>query len=254
MDKKELKEFLDEKYYTYNSKSFIDEDPISIPHRFSLPRDIEIAGFIAATFAWGQRKTIINKSLDLIRLMDNAPYEFLTGANDLEKDSFMKFVHRTFSGTDCVYFLKALRNIYKNNGGIGEIIQNNFVNTGSLKHSLITFRNIFLSFSPETRTCKHIANIEKGVAGKRLNMYLRWMVRKDGPVDFGLWKKIPSKALYMPLDLHTSNVSRKLGLLSRKHNDWKAVEELTDNLKKFDPHDPVKYDFALFGLGIYEGF
>ena len=254
MKQEEIRDFLEQKYRLYNSESFINEDPVLIPHLFSVKEDIEISGFIAATLAWGQRKTILKKSRELLCMMDNAPYDFLLNAENSDIEKLSGFKHRTFNGIDCTYFIKTLKNIYRKYGGIGEIIESNYIKNKSIAESIICFRNkFFMPDSPE-RTKKHFSDISKGSTGKRLNMYMRWMIRNEGPVDFGIWNKIPPSALFIPIDLHTGNVSRKLGLLRRKQNDWKAVEELTEMLKKFDPDDPVKYDFALFGLGIYENF
>lgn len=249
-----LKEFLEEKYLLYNTPNFIVDDPISIPHTFHLKEDIEIAGFIAASLAWGQRPTIINKCKQLLSWMDYAPYEFVMNAQDSDLEKFREFKHRTFNGEDCFYFIKALKNIYQSHGGLEKVFSEAYMRYGEMKGTLRIFREVFMSYSPLNRTEKHVANVEKGSGAKRLNMFLRWMVRKEGKVDFGLWNKIPTSSLYMPLDLHTGNVSRKLEILTRKQNDWRAVDELTSQLRKLDANDPVKYDFALFGLGIYEGF
>ncbi len=254
MDKKDLKDFLEEKYLEYNTLQFIQNDPVSVPHQFSIKEDIEIAGFLAASLAWGQRVTIINKCNLLLGLMDNAPFEFLRFSKEHDLKRFYKFIHRTFNGDDCFYFIKALKLLYVNHGGISKIINKTYAKYGNLKEALTEFRKLFLSFSPLPRTGKHVANVQNGAGGKRLNMFLRWMVRTEGPVDFGIWEHIPTSALFVPLDLHTGNVSRKLGLLTRKQDDWRAVEELTENLRLLDKKDPVKYDFALFGLGVNENF
>jgi uncharacterized protein (TIGR02757 family) len=251
----DLKAFLDEKYEKYNSCDFITSDPIQIPHLFNDPLDIEISAFLAATIAWGQRVTIIKNSHRLIALMDNAPYDFIMNAGKEDLKRFEYFVHRTFNGTDCVFFIKSLQNIYKKHGGLGMLFQRNYLQTKEIKETLIHVRKVFFEIHHQQRTEKHFSNVEKGASAKRLNMYLRWMVRNDNRgVDFGLWSKIPASALYLPLDLHTGNVARKIGLLHRKQNDWRAVEDVTVNLRKLDPNDPVKYDFALFGLGIFEKF
>lgn len=247
----ELKEFLDHKYNEYNVPGFIQDDPISIPHSFSKKEDIEISGFLAATIAWGNRKSIINNAEKLMKLMGYFPHEFLMNASDKDLTGFSEFVHRTFNGTDTVYFLKALRNIYTNHGGLEDVFTLGYNTNGNLKGTLAYFRQVFFELPHETRTEKHVANVLKKSTGKRLCMYLRWMVRNDGRgVDFGLWKGISSSALMLPLDVHTRTISQKLGLLERTQNDWQAVEEVTSNLAKFDPNDPVKYDFALFGLGV----
>lgn len=251
----ELKLFLDEKVAWYNHPRFIDTDPISIPRQFSRKEDIEIAGFLAATIAWGQRPTIIRNSNRLMELMEQQPYAFLMESSDADFDRFAGFVHRTFNEVDCRYFMKALRDIYRDFGGLEKLFGTAFDETGNMKETIARFREIFLSFDAEKRTGKHVANPLKGSSAKRINMYLRWMVRNaKGGVDFGLWNAIPASALMMPLDVHSGRVGRSLGLLSRKQNDWRAVDELTSALRAFDPADPVKYDFALFGLGVFEKF
>jgi len=253
----DLKAFLDEKSDFYNHPGFIADDPISISHQFSKKEDIEIAGFLTATIAWGNRKSIIknaNQLMKLMQWMDFAPYDFITGFSESDLGPFRGFVHRTFNGSDCVSFLFALKNIYQNRGGL----ENLFVpgpQYTSMKESISRFRQVFFEVPHDRRTEKHLADPMRNASAKRLNMYLRWMVRQDDKgVDFGIWQSIDPALLMCPLDIHTGNVARKLGLLSRKQNDWKAVEELTSNLRKFDSADPVKYDFALFGLGIYEKF
>ncbi|MCX6296941.1 MAG: TIGR02757 family protein [Bacteroidetes bacterium] len=255
-----LKDFLDEKYDIYNRPDFIDSDPISIPHQFSIKEDIEIAGFLAATIAWGQRVTIINNANKMMKIMGNSPCDFIMHAKQKEINSFNNFVHRTFNGEDAAFFIKSLKNIYKNHGGL----ENTFLplktdNEQSSDFSLtaiMNFRKIFFSIDHPGRTRKHVSSPDANSSSKRLCMYLRWMVRKDKRgVDFGIWnsKLLPSY-LMCPLDVHSGNVARKLGLLNRTQNDWKAVIELTTNLRKLDSKDPVKYDFALFGLGVFEKF
>jgi uncharacterized protein (TIGR02757 family) len=249
----ELKDFLEEKYLQYNSINFIESDPVSIPHLFSRKEDIEIAAFLSATIAWGQRPTIIRNAYRLLELMDHVPFDFLTNGSNPEIERFTGFVHRTFNGEDCRYFMIALSEIYRYHGGLEAVFVSGYEKHGTIKGAITWFRELFLSFYPEVRTQKHIANPDKGSTAKRLNMFLRWMVRHDKcGVDFGLWKKIPASALMMPIDVHSGNVARKLGLLSRKQNDWEAVEELTANLRLFNSADPVKYDFALFGVGVFE--
>ncbi|SRR6056297_252826 len=255
MDNKEIKEFLDEKYDQYNCKKFIQSDPIQIPKQFEDPKDIEIAGFLSATIAWGQRRTIITNMNRLLNKMNNTPYEFITEADDDDLIEFSDFKHRTFNGEDCIFFLKSLQNIYKNHGGLGSLFQNSYKKKKDIPAVLKEFRNIFFEIPHPARTQKHVADISKKSSAKRLNMFLRWMVRRDSKeIDFGIWDKIATEDLFIPLDIHSGNVARKLGLLKRKQNDWHAVEELTGKLRKFDPHDPVKYDFALFGLGVFENF
>ena len=253
--KTETREFLDEKANKYNHPGFIETDPIQIPALFTTKENIEIAGFLSATLAWGQRPTIIRNSLKLISLMNNDPIEFLLNTPEDEWDIFQDFKHRTFNGTDCIYFLKSLKNIYQKHGGLEQVFTQGFRNEKTIFGSLIHFRKVFFELGHEHRTEKHVSNVEKGAAAKRLNMYLRWMTRSDkAGVDFGLWKQIPASALMLPLDVHTGNVARKLGLLTRTQNDWQAVEEITAKLREFDTEDPIKYDFALFGLGVFEKF
>lgn len=251
MDFHELKEFLDEKYLEYNVPGFIADDPVSVPHLFDKKEDIEIAAFLTATIAWGNRKSIINNANSLMKCMGWYPHEFITNASEKDFQPLSGFVHRTFNGTDLFFFLKSLQNIYLTQGGLQAVFQKGYSESGSLYGSLIHFRRVFLETPHEKRSEKHVANVAAKSSGKRLCMFLRWMVRNDRRgVDFGLWGGIPPSALMLPLDVHTGTVSRELGLLKRKQNDWQAVEEVTANLRKFDPGDPVKYDFALFGLGV----
>jgi len=251
----ELKEFLDEKYLLYNNPSFIEKDPVSIPHRYTTDQDREIAGFLAATIAWGRRDLILKSAVRLMEIMGDAPYDFILNARDDTMQKAAIFVHRTFNGHDCGFFFKALRNIYLNYNSMEEIINKGTEAGGDIVSGLTNLRQFFFSLPHQCRTTKHFADVEKGAAGKRLFMFLRWMVRNDGRgVDFGIWKKIKPSQLYIPLDFHTGNTARKLGLLQRKQNDFKAVRELTEVLRQFDPEDPVKYDFALFGLGVSERF
>ncbi len=250
----DIKNLLDEKYHQFNNTSFIETDPICIPHQFTKKQDIEIAALLVATIAWGQRKSIIANGNKLMHLMDYTPYEFIKYAKEKDFNPFKKFVHRTFNGEDCIFFLKSLQKIYSKNVSLEEV----FVaqsNNESCKENIISFRNEFLKPKHLPRVEKHVSNPDKNSSAKRLCMFLRWMVRKDKHgVDFGIWNKIDSSKLCMPLDVHTGNVSRSLGLLIRTQNDWTSVEELTNNLKLFDAKDPVKYDFALFGLGAFEGW
>ena len=251
----EIKAFLEEKYLQYNNPSFIECDPISIPHGFPESRDREISGFLTASIAWGRRDLILRSSRLLLELMDNSPYEFIMSANENELLRFTRFVHRTFNGTDCIYFIRGLRHIYSNFGSMEDVLLHGMKGSGSVKDGLAYLRSIFFSLPHAIRNEKHFADVTGGAAGKRLNMFLRWMVRKDNfGVDFGIWEKVDPARLYIPLDLHSGNTARRLGLLTRKMNDWKAVEELTEILREFDPSDPVKYDFALFGLGVNEKF
>jgi uncharacterized protein (TIGR02757 family) len=251
MNFNELTLFLDEKVVEFNTSAFIEEDPICIPHQFSTKSDIEIIGFLVATISWGKRQMIINNGNKLVEIMGGQPHDFIlnASANDL-KD--LQFVHRTFNAIDLTYFIKALQAIYTS----GSSLEAEFSKTaGGMNHKIAGFRDSFLSFGNEKRTEKHISNPLKNSSTKRLNMYLRWMVRTDKKgVDFGIWNSIKASELYCPLDVHTGNVGRKLGFITRKANDWKALEELMIPLRKMDPIDPVKYDFALFGLGVYEKF
>lgn len=250
-----IQSFLDQKVNSFNHTSFIETDPIQVPALFTTKENIEIAGFLAATLAWGQRPTIIRNAMRLITLMNNNPIEFLMNTPEDEWDGFADFKHRTFNSTDCLFFLKSLRNIYLNHGGLEQVFTLGFQKDQTIFTALVHFRKVFFELEHEHRTEKHVSDVLKGAAAKRLNMYLRWLVRTDkAGVDFGLWKKIPASALMLPLDVHTGNVARKLGLLTRTQNDWRAVEEITAKLREFDPTDPIKYDFALFGLGVFEGF
>lgn len=250
-----VKELLDEKYLLYNNKKFIENDPISVPHAFSKKEDIEIAAFFAAILAWGNRKSIIHNASRLMDLMDRSPHSFIIHHSPKELVSFKNFVHRTFNGEDCVFFIRALKNIYLKYGGLEKAFDHEaFANEPRLKCSISRFRKLFLKTEHAQRSEKHISEPLKKSSAKRLCMFLRWMVRKDKKgVDFGIWNNFTPAELYLPLDVHTGNISRRLGLLQRKQNDWLAVEEVTDILRRFDPKDPVKYDFALFGLGIDKG-
>lgn len=253
MVSEDIKSLLDDAVLQYNHPDFIKDDPIQIPHQFSRKEDIEIAGFLSATIAWGQRKSIIKNAKRLMELMDNSPYDFLMDDDFLEerKGEILQFVHRTFNGEDCFYFLKSLQNIYKNGGGLEKIFTDGYNKEKTIFGALEYFRTAFLEISHEKRVEKHLSDVISNSSAKRLNMYLRWMVRNDeNGVDFGLWKEIPMSALMLPLDVHTGNVSRNLGLLTRKQNDWKAVEQITEILRTFDANDPIKYDYALFGLGV----
>jgi len=249
-----IKQLLDNRLFQYNRFDFIDSDPIQIPHRFSRKEDIEIAGFLTATISWGQRKSIIKNAYCLMELMDNTPHDFLLEADTSDWDRVSRFVHRTFNGDDCLFFLQSLKNIYIHHDGLENVFNTGYKTDDSIFSALTYFREIFISIPHDKHVTKHISNVSSNSAAKRLNMFLRWMVRKDdSEVDFGLWKEIPSAALMLPLDVHTGNVARALGLLERKQNDWKAVTEITSVLCSFDSVDPIKYDFALFGIGVYEG-
>lgn len=252
--KKELKSFLDLKVEMYNRNSFIASDPIQIPHQFSKKEDIEIAGFLSATIAWGNRIMIIRNAKKMMEIMDNSPFDFIMNHSSKDLESITGFVHRTFNSYDLQYFIKSLQNIYQNHGGL-ECILKPLKGDINYQNSITEFKTIFFELQHEVRTEKHISNPLKNSAAKRIHMYLRWMVRKDTKgVDFGLWKTHSPAFLSCPLDVHSGNVARKLGILTRKQNDWKAVHELDTKLRSFDVKDPVKYDFALFGLGVFEKF
>jgi uncharacterized protein (TIGR02757 family) len=249
----QLYKILEEKASYYNNPQFIETDPISIPHLFSKKEDIEISGFLAATLAWGQRVTIIRKSRELMERMGNSPYDFVINASGKELEVLNTFVHRTFQADDCLYFIHALQEIYKYYSGLEKVFEDGYHSNRSIKDAIHHFRTIFFSSEHLHRSRKHLADPTTGSASKRINMFLRWMVRNDNKgVDFGIWKGISPADLMCPLDLHSGKVARKLGLLNRKQDDWQAVEELTSSLRIFDPLDPVKYDFALFGSGVNE--
>lgn len=254
----ELKAFLDAKVDQYNRPDFIENDPIVIPHAFSKKQDIEIMGFWAAILAWGQRKTIINKCRELIQLMDSSPYDFIMNHQESDLKPFLSFKHRTFNDLDTLYFIRFFNQYYQKSDTLETaFIPKNQVVELNMEHMLNTFRNHFFSIDADfpKRTMKHVSAPSQKSSCKRLNMFLRWMVRKDDRgVDFGIWNRINPSDLVCPIDLHVERVARKLGLIERKQLDWLTAIELTENLKQFDPHDPVKYDFALFGLGIEEGF
>lgn len=252
MEREEVKDYLDELNYRYNRHEFITDDPISVPHRYSRNEDIEIAGFLSSTIAWGQRKTIVRNGHRMMEMMDDAPYDFILNATDSDLVQLDGFVHRTFNDFDFRYFVLSLQNIYRNHGGLGDFFENEYQNREDIRPVISEFWKLFFQLPSETRTRRHLSSIDRGSACKRLNMFLKWMVRRDGNgVDFGIWDKISPSALYLPLDVHSGNTSRGLGLLTRRQNDWKAVEEVTANLRAFDAEDPVKYDFALFCAGIY---
>lgn len=249
----QLYDWLEEKSSFYNTPLFIENDPISIPHRFNKKEDIEISGFLAATLAWGQRVTIIKKSNELLNLMENVPHDFVMNASENELNRLKSFVHRTFQPDDCMYFIYALHEIYCQNSSLEKLFTEGYNKNHSIREAIFHFRERFFSCGHLSRTRKHVPNPMKGAAAKRINMFLRWMVRNDHKgVDFGIWKNISTADLMCPLDVHAGNIARSLGLLQRKQDDWLAVEELTANLSTFDPHDPVKYDFALFGTGVNE--
>ncbi len=250
MKLKEIKLYLDQQHDKYNRIDFIENDPILIPHLFTRKEDIEISGFFAATFAWGQRITIINKSKLFLSLMDNDPFNFISQAKPSDLKPFKKFVHRTFNGDDAIFLIQQLQFIYQKYGSL----ENSFLNhhqANQLPATLANWKNELLKTTPDHHCKKHFGNPLENSTAKRLLMFFRWMVRNDKhSVDFGIWKHFKPSELYIPLDVHTGNVSRMLGLLNRQQNDWKSVEELTIKLRKMDAKDPIKYDFALFGTGV----
>ena len=250
----DLKDFLDEKSYQYESLEFIKDDPILVPHSFTKKEDIEISGFITSIISWGNRKSIINSAKKIIEFMDYSPFDFIL--NHTNKDLYKEgeSIHRTFNSTDLNYFIVSLKRIYKDYNGLEDILSNNS-NGNDLQKRISTFKEIFFSLDHPTRTRKHLPSPIDGSSAKRFNMFLRWMVRSNEKgVDFGLWNKIDKSELSLPLDVHTGRIARLLGLLKRNTNDSRAVEEINLKLREMDPKDPVKYDFALFGLGVYENF
>lgn len=254
LKKQDLKDFLEEKVILYNNPKFIESDPIQIPHQFSKKEDIEIAAFLTSTIAWGNRKSIIKNANRMMEMLDHSPFEFVTQHQKSDLERFEGFVHRTFNSEDLKQFVISLHHIYQNHQGLEAVFAKHAENT-SLQHSIHNFKNVFFEQPHLERTKKHVSDPLKNSAAKRINMFLRWMVRKDNNgVDFGIWETLYPSQLSCPLDVHSGNVARKLGLLKRKQNDGKALNELDRALRKLDSKDPVKYDFALFGLGIFEGF
>lgn len=251
-----LKYFLEEKYLQFNNPEFILNDPIAVPHLFTEPGDIETAGFLTAVISWGRREMIAKAGFELMRRMDFKPAEFVMHASDEEIASLAGFVYRTFNAVDAMVFVYSLRDVCNN----FKTLENAFFDPLPIQENVLAiaisrFKQRFFGMSDPGRSGKHLSDPLRNAAAKRINMFLRWMVRSDGRgVDFGIWKSIPPSCLICPLDLHSANVAHKLGLLTRNQNDWKAAMELTENLRNFDPFDPVKYDFALFGLGWYERF
>ena len=251
-----LKPLLSEKLKLYNQPSFIPGDPISIPHQFSKIQDIEIAGFFAAILAWGNCTTIINNCNRLLGWMDRAPHDFVLNFTDPDLKPFLQFVHRTFNATDLLYFVSFLQQHYRHANSLEDaFVPGKTYKAGNVEQALITFHNYFFSFEHPQRTEKHIATPARRSACKRLNMYLRWMVRRDkGGVDFGIWRKIGSHQLVCPLDVHVARVAHRFGLLPDIRANWQQAVLLTEQLKILDPTDPAKYDFALFGLGMAERY
>tara|TARA_B100000482_G_C12612191_1_gene299546 strand:- start:3059 stop:3826 length:768 start_codon:yes stop_codon:yes gene_type:complete len=249
--KNDLKNFLDDMYIKYNKKLFIEKDPIQIPHKFSLKEDIEISAFLTSIISWGNRKMIINNANKMMTIMGNSPYDFIINANGKQIER-ISFVHRTFNSYDLRFFIYSLKNIYLNHGGLERVFLLE-ENEDKMFESISRFRNIFFSIEFPKRTLKHISNPLKKSSCKRINMFLRWMVR-DCNVDLGLWKNIPTSKLSCPLDTHSLRMSQKLRLVKRKTNDLLTLNELDKSLRSFDPEDPVKYDFSLFGLGVEKDF
>ena len=246
---KDLKEFLEEKYLQYNNKTFVQFDPIKIPHSFTKKEDIEISAFLTSIISWGNRKMIIKNAKDLMNKMDSSPYDFIINSNQKDIES-IDFCHRTFNSIDLHFFIKSLKNIYINHGGLEKIFSVNYDDKWLFKN-IKNLKEIFFSIDHPIRTKKHISDPSKGSACKRINMFLRWMIRKDTHgIDFGIWNKISPSKLSCPLDTHTNRIARKLGLIKRKQNDIKTLKELDLKLRKFDKKDPVKYDYALFSIGI----
>lgn len=254
MTRKELKDFLDAKTIQYNNLEFIETDPVQIPHLFTKKEDIEIAGFLAATISWGNRKSIITNCHKMMDLLDQSPYDFVINHTESDLEPLNHFVHRTFNGIDFITFIKGLKHIYTNHNGMESVFAKH-AKDNNLQTSIHEFKKVFFEIEHLKRSEKHISDPLKKSAAKRLNMFLRWMVRNDkNSVDLGIWKSLSPSQLSCPLDVHSGNVARKLGLVKRKQNDAKALNELDSSLRKLDPKDPVKYDFALFGLGVFEDF
>jgi len=250
----ELKSFLDAKVEQYNNPKFIESDPIQIPHQFSKKEDIEIAGFLTATIAWGNRKSIIKNANRMMQLLDHAPHDFVLNHLESDLEKLTSFVHRTFNGLDFIQFIKSLNHIYTNHNGM-EAVFVKHAEKDSLQQSIHKFKSVFFEIEHLSRTQKHVGDPLKNSAAKRINMFLRWMIRTDNcGVDFGIWDSLSPAQLSCPLDVHSGNVARKLGLLKRKQNDAKALREFDISLRQLDSNDPVKYDFALFGLGVFESF
>lgn len=250
----ELYDLLERLHDRYNRPEFIADDPVGVPHAFEGRDDREVAGLLVSTVAWGNRRAIVRSGRRMVRMMDGAPHDFVLHASDREVEGLRGFVHRTFNGGDLVDFVRAIRGICTRHGGIGRMVEASYARTGDMRRVLEEFRREFLAVPHDPHCEKHISSIGRGASCKRLCMYFRWFVRRDDRgVDFGLWDSIPASALYLPLDLHTGDMGRALGLLTCRSNDWRAVEEITAALRRFDAGDPVRYDFALFGAGV-DGF
>ncbi|MCK9450886.1 MAG: TIGR02757 family protein [Bacteroidales bacterium] len=252
LEQDQLREFLDAKVKQYNRPFFIESDPISIPHRFHTKEDIEIAGFLTAIISWGNRVSILKNASRMMDLMGNNPYDFVMNHQETDLKRMEGFVHRTFNSSDLIVFIIALKQLYATQNGL-EGIFNTYKTEDSLQPAIHHLKQLFFTVPHLPRTRKHVSDPYAGSAAKRINMFLRWMVRSDDAgVDFGIWKTISPAILSCPLDVHSGNVARKLGLLSNKQNNAKAVHELDQALRQLDPDDPVKYDYALFGLGVFE--
>ena len=249
----DVKDLLEEAYARFATPDFIQDDPIQVPRSFADPRDAEVIGFLTATIAWGQRRTIITNAFRLARMLDDQPASFIRDASEAELDHLDRFVHRTFQGVDLRYFVKALRHLVKEHEGLeGAFLERG--RFGDAGEAISRFKDRFFALEHPARTRKHVADPRRGSNAKRINMFLRWMVRPDDRgVDLGLWKRINASELMVPLDVHTGRVARDLGLLKRGQDDWKSVVELTEKLSQLDPHDPVRFDLALFGLGVSGG-
>lgn len=254
LSREELRDLLETLHDRYNRPEFIENDPISVPHSFSSRDDREVAGLLASTIAWGNRKAIVKSARRMMQYMDNAPADFVRNASERELALLESYVHRTFNGRDFIDFVRGVRGLCERFGGIGNFVEERYEVTGSMAQVLSDFRREFFACDHNPHCEKHLSSIDKGAACKRLNMYFRWFVRRDERgVDFGEWRRVPMSALYLPLDVHTGNMGRALGLLSRRQSDWKATVEITESLREFDAEDPVRFDFSLFGAGI-DGF
>jgi len=255
LNKKELKEFLDTKVDFYNHPKFIESDPIQVPHQFNKKEDVELSAFLTATISWGNRKSIITNAHKMMAFLDNAPHDFVMNHSEADLEPLTKFVHRTFNGDDFIQFITSLKHIYTHHGGLETLFTTNAYGKNNLQPAIHALKKHFFEIEHLPRTMKHVSDPLKNSAAKRINMFLRWMVRQDNNgVDFGIWESIAPSKLSCPLDVHSGNVARKLKLLKRKQNDAKALMELDANLRRLDHQDPVKYDFALFGLGVFENF
>lgn len=248
-----IRDLLEEAVLKYNRPGFIEDDPISVPHLFTKKEDREISGFFAATLAWGQRKTILTNATRIVHVMDMQPHDFVLHHSAADLKAFVGFVHRTFNDSDLLFFIQALRNVYTKNGGLEALFAEGLQRTGNMNDAIGYVKDVFFDAEHLPRSRKHVSDPRKGSAAKRLHMYLRWMVRKDDAgVDFGIWNSIAPSLLMPPLDLHSGRVARRLELLTRTQDDRRAVEELYARLAELDPGDPAKYDFALYGLGVFE--